>query len=122
MAAANGWVPEERQDQPDGGNPFELFPGGSPGGAVSCSWAQAEGGTDNAVFLAWAPIEPDAASAAQQMLVGEGAQRIDTSAGVYIWFPGQGGGESPYLFTNKDVRWSLYAPDLGYIKAPEENG
>ena len=122
LAAVNGWGPKEDQDRPSGGNPFARFPSGSPDGAVSCWWAPDGGGTDNAVFIAWARIGADAAAAAEQLLVGEGAMREDTPVGVYISFAGQGGGDSTYLFTDQDVRWALYTHDLGYVKAPEQSG
>ncbi len=121
-AAVYGWVSVEQQDRPNGGNPFDRFPGGSPDDAVSCSWAPTGGGTDNATFFAWTQIGAGAAADAEQVLVDEGGNREDTPVGVYISFPGQGGGESTYLFTSSDVRWANSPNELGYVKAPDENG
>ena len=129
MMAQNGWISWETQNEQIGARPFDRFPDGTPEGAIVCRWGESPDlATDNLIDLAWTPIGTDAATAAQQMLVAEGYQRVDAPEGVYLAMPATGGpgdaegfGDS-YLFTADDVRWAMTKADLAYIKAPDEAG
>ena len=85
--------------------------------------------TDNVIDLAWSPLAPASAAAAQEALAAEGFQRIDAPEGVYLalkpaggdWVDAEGYGET-YLFTDDDVRWGRTKEYVGYVKAPDENG
>ena len=129
MMAQNAWISWETQNEQIGARPFERFPDATPEGAIVCRWGESPDlATDNLIDLAWTPIGTDAATAAQQMLVAEGYQRVDAPEGVYLAMPATSGpGDSEgfgdsYLFTADDVRWAMTKADLSYIKAPDEAG
>lgn len=126
MMARFDWVSWEWDE---GASPFDEFPGGTPDGFIACTWgADPNLGTDNVSPLAWAPIEPDAAAAAQAQLEAQGFDRIESPEGVYLaqkaepsWADAEGYG-STYLFTDADVRYAMYKDEVGYVKAPDEVG
>ncbi|QIG40359.1 hypothetical protein G5T42_13470 [Microbacterium sp. 4R-513] len=130
MMAGNGWVSWETQDQQIGARPFDRFPDGSPAGSIVCRWGAApEAATDNVIDLAWAHLSSAAAASAQEALAAEGFERIEAPEGVYLAIKpgagdrvdGEGFGET-YLFTADDVRWARTKEDVGYVKAPDEEG
>lgn len=130
MMAANGWVSWETQDEQIGAAPFERFPDGTPDDAVVCRWGESPGlATDNVIDLAWSPLAPASAAAAQEALVAAGFERVDAPEGVYLAIKPAGGdrvdaegyGET-YLFTEDDVRWGYTKEYVGYVKAPDEEG
>ncbi|MFH8250304.1 hypothetical protein ACH3VR_08070 [Microbacterium sp. B2969] len=129
MMTENGWVSWETQSEQIGARPFDRFPGGAPAGHIVCRWGESPDlATDNIIDLAWSPIEPDAATAAQQLLVTEGYQSIDAPEGLYLAMTGAGtfaddeGWGETYLFTADDVRWAMTKADVAYVKAPDEDG
>ena len=124
MATA-GWVSWEPQ-----GSVFESFPNGRPAGAVSCRWGvDPDLGTDNVIDLAWAPIDPESAIAAMQMLDGGDYVRTDAAECIYysrtgpgLYVDAEGWGDS-YCFTVSDVRWAQTRADVrDHVKAPGEAG
>ena len=127
MMTQNGWISWETQDQTIGARPFDGFPDGAPAGHLVCRWGESPDiPTDNIIDLAWSPIDPDAATGAQQSLAAEGYERIDAAEGVYLAMSivdgataAEGLGDS-YLFTDDDVRWAMTKADLAYVKAPDE--
>jgi hypothetical protein len=130
MMAANGWVSWETQEQQIGARPFDVFPNGSPDGAIVCRWGEGPGAaTDNNVDLAWSPIDPESAVAAMARLEEEGYVRIDAPESVYLAMPGpegytdaEGYGET-YFFGFDDVRWAATKAEVtAYVKAPGEAG
>ena len=73
MMASNGWVSWETQDQQIGARPFDVFPNGTPDGAIVCRWgADPNLATDNVIDLAWSPIDPESAVAAMDKLEERG--------------------------------------------------
>lgn len=122
MVAANGWVGWNMVGQEIGHSPFDQFAGGAPEGQLSCRFgAGPEVATDNVLDLAWAPITPDAARAAQDALQQQGFQRIDVADGIQWsvrdeggWVDDEGWGQT-FLFTDTDVRWAVIRDQLKYI-------
>jgi hypothetical protein len=125
MMATNGWVSWETQ-----GSVFDKFPNGRPTGAIGCRWGfDPDLGTDNVIDLAWAPIDPENAVAAMQMLDGEDYVRTDAAECIYYSRTGPGGyvdadgwGDT-FCFTDRDVRWAVTRTDVRmYVKAPTDAG
>lgn len=122
----SGWVASSPDET---GWPFSEFPNGAPSGSIACVWsADPNVGTDNVVTLAWAPIDAEAASAAQAGLETAGFDRISAPEGIYLaikgdpgWVDAEGYGAS-YLFTVTDVRWAMFKDELRFIKAPDDVG
>lgn len=107
--------------------PFEEFFGERPKGSLVCrSGADPGLATDDVVDLAWSPVGPADAAAAQERLEVNGYQRIDAPEGVYYALPGDYGfGDAEgfaqtYLFTATDVRWAIYKSDVRFVKAPSD--
>ena len=130
MMATGGWVSWETQDQQIGARPFDVFPNGSPEGAIVCRWGEdPQLATDNVIDLAWSPIDPESAVAAMDELEEQGFIRIDTPDGIYLAMTGPAGftdaegyGET-YFFGFDDVRWAATKADVtAYVKAPTESG
>jgi hypothetical protein len=129
MMAANAWMSWETQDAQIGARPFDVFPAGTPDGAIICRWGAApEVATDNITDLAWTPVDADDAAAAMQALQAAGYTRIDAPEGTFLAAessPGYGdadGWGTTYLFTLDDVRWALTKADVtNYVKSPTEN-
>jgi len=125
----NTWVVWQTNDEQYSARPFDVFPNGSPEGEVLCRAGKGkEVATDNILDVAWAPIDPENAVAAMQLLEASGYQRIDAPEGVYLAMPGVDGGwqdaegyADAYLFTPDDVRWAAFKSDLKYVKAPDES-
>ncbi|MBD3941664.1 hypothetical protein IF188_08155 [Microbacterium sp. NEAU-LLC] len=123
----NGWTSWQLPYEGVGGSPFDAFTSGAPAGSISCRWGEDPTlATDNVIDLAWAPIGPDAASAAQRQLEAEGYERIETTEGVYLAMRGEDGWADEegfaqaYLFTPDDVRWAMFKDELRFVQAPGE--
>lgn len=128
MMAENEWVSWTDDERP--GRPFDAFPSGAPADALTCVWGAApELATDNVVVLAWAPIDADAAAAAQESLEAEGFERIEAPEGIYLAMPAdpqdpqasEDGYVQSYLFAEDDVRWAMYKDELEFITAPSQS-
>ena len=130
MMERNEWVSWELPYNGIGGDGnFASFPQGEPPGALDCRWGNdPDLATDNVIDLAWAPIEADAAAAAQAQLEAAGFERIEAPEGVYLAMKGadgwadEEGYAQTYLFTDDDVRWAMFKDEVAFIKAPDEAG
>jgi hypothetical protein len=126
--AGNDWVSWETQDEQIGARPFDVFPNGTPDGAIVCRWgADPNLATDNVIDLAWSPIDPENAVAAMDKLETEGYTRLTMADGIYLAMEGPPGYTDAegwgltYYFGIDDVRWAATKADVtNDVKAPTE--
>lgn len=109
-------------------SPFGGAFGSLPEATVCTAGADEDAAAEELIDLAWAPLTPTVATAAQKELAELGYERIESAEGVYFAMSGDYGyGDAEgyahtYLFTADDVRWANFKDHVKFVKAPDDVG